>query len=156
MPWFLHDIFLNVEHILVSVEDAVSEASALLREGLVLQFAFVVQSFVNGQFFGVVVVVSLVADDASERGLLSNLAHLDWIRQEVAWPDEDTTLLVSEVLLHVESVGLVLVGSRVVKFLGLRVDPVLFVHRCDGSHVGLPSGYVVLELVGFAIAVVRH
>ena len=63
--WLWFDIFLNVVHLRVFIEQSVPQSFALLGEGFILQFAFMVKSFFCLEFFSCKVIICLVFDYAT-------------------------------------------------------------------------------------------
>lgn len=82
-----------------------------LRKRLVLHFALVVLQLLEGDFLGRVILIWLIFLDPIKGRVSVVLASLTWVGQEVLGSDDDIAFVRSEVLLYLDCIGGVLVGS---------------------------------------------
>ena len=86
----------------VSVEQVIKSGLDFLRERLLLHETLAVETFLFSQLLGSVIIALHVGNDTAEGRLLSDLACLWRVDQEVAWCDQNITSVfrISEVFLN--------------------------------------------------------
>ena len=82
-----------------------------LRKRLVLHFALVVLQLLESDFMGRVILIWLIFLDPIKGRVSVVLASFTWVGQEVLGSDNDIAFVRSEVLLDLDCVGGVLIGS---------------------------------------------
>lgn len=82
-----------------------------LREGFVLQFALMVESFFFSKLSRTVIIIFHIRYVATKRGHFTSLSFFGWIGQEVSWLNNHTTVFVTVLFLDISSLILMFIGS---------------------------------------------
>jgi len=74
-----------------------------LREGFILNFALVVESFFFSKLSRTVIIIFHVWDFSTEWGTITSLAFFGWVGQKVSWLNDYGTFLITVLFLNVSS-----------------------------------------------------